>query len=142
MIDTEARYIREYWSCPESDGQPFRHEPTWEVTHGPKQRAMNLPDVQGGRLSPTTDDQRAYSKIAREGNPRHRSRRSGAGVKQADLDEGRRSDGLTTDGDASSMLRLKRENKRLQGWSGPYLKKAAAWFPSVCDSIPSGVSPS
>ena len=57
-------------------------------------------------------------------------------VKQADLDEGRRSDGLTTEA-RIKLLRLKREVKRLRT-ERDILKNAAAWFARESDSIPSG----
>jgi transposase len=55
-------------------------------------------------------------------------------VKRADLDEGRRSDGLTTD-ERAELRRLKRENKRLR-MEQEILKKAAAWFARESNSIP------
>jgi len=47
-------------------------------------------------------------------------------VKQADLDAGNRSDGLTTD-ERKEMSQLRRENARLRE-ERDILKKAAAWF--------------
>ena len=55
-------------------------------------------------------------------------------VKQADLDEGRRSDGLTTD-EQDELRQLRRENKRLK-MEQEILKKAAAWFARESNSIP------
>jgi transposase len=55
-------------------------------------------------------------------------------VKQADLDEGRRSDGLTTD-EQDELRQLRRENKRLR-MEQEILKKAAAWFARESNSIP------
>ena len=55
-------------------------------------------------------------------------------VKQADLDEGRRSDGLTTV-ERQELQRLKREVKQLR-MERKILKKAAAWFARESDSIP------
>lgn len=55
-------------------------------------------------------------------------------VKQADLDEGRREDGLTTK-ERDELHRLRRENKRLQ-LEREILAKAAAWFARETDSIP------
>jgi len=46
-------------------------------------------------------------------------------VKQADLDEGKRSDGLTTD-DREELAKLRRENKVLRE-ERDILKKFAAW---------------
>ena len=61
-------------------------------------------------------------------------------VKQADLDEGRRSDGLTTEA-RLELLRLRREVKRLR-MERDIPEKAAAWFARESDSIPSGGTPS
>lgn len=47
-------------------------------------------------------------------------------VCQADLDEGRRSDGLTT-AERDELARLRRENRTLRE-ERDILKKAAAWF--------------
>ena len=55
-------------------------------------------------------------------------------VKQADLDEGRRSDGLTTE-ERGELRQLRRDNKRLR-MEQEILKKAAAWFARESNSIP------
>ena len=57
-------------------------------------------------------------------------------VGQADLDEGLRSDGLTT-GARKEMRRLKRDVKRLR-MERDIPKKAAAWFARESGSIPGG----
>ena len=61
-------------------------------------------------------------------------------VRQADRDDGRRSDGLTTD-ERTELQRLKRENATLRE-EREILKKAAAWFARETGSIPSGGSSS
>jgi transposase len=59
-------------------------------------------------------------------------------VRQADRDEGRRGDGLTTD-ERTELQRLKRENATLRE-EREILKKAAAWFARETGSIPPGSS--
>ena len=56
-------------------------------------------------------------------------------VKQADLDEGKRKDGLTTL-EREELARLRRENKQLR-LEREILSKAAAWFARETKSIPS-----
>jgi len=55
-------------------------------------------------------------------------------VKQADLDQGRRHDGLTTD-ERHELARLRRENQRLR-LEREILAKAAAWFARETGSLP------
>ena len=55
-------------------------------------------------------------------------------VAQADRDEGRRVDGLTTP-EREELRRLKRENRRLRQ-EREILAKAAAWFARETGSIP------
>ena len=55
-------------------------------------------------------------------------------VKQADVDVGRRSDGLTTE-ERAELSRLRKENKRL-ALENDILSKAAAWFARETNSVP------
>ena len=55
-------------------------------------------------------------------------------VRQADLDAGRRTDGVTTD-ERTELTRLRRENAALRE-EREILKKAAAWFARETSSIP------
>ena len=87
----------------------------------------------------TTDDLLAYG-ASRRGR-RELSKVVGLGdrrvtewVKRADLDEGRRSDGLTSL-ERIELARLRRENQQLR-LEREILSKAAAWFARETGSIP------
>ena len=55
-------------------------------------------------------------------------------IRQADLDDGLREDGPTSE-DQAELKRLRRENARLRE-EQEILKKAAAWFARETDSVP------
>lgn len=59
-------------------------------------------------------------------------------VAQADRNEGRREDGLTTD-EREELQRLRRDNARLRE-EREILKKAAAWFAQETKAAPNGSS--
>lgn len=67
---------------------------------------------------------RSVKELARQYEPSEQTIRNW--VKQAELDEGSRSDGLTSD-ERQELARLRRENARLKE-EREILSKAAAWF--------------
>jgi transposase len=75
---------------------------------------------------------RSPEELAREFEPSAGAIRTW--VKQADLDEGLRSNGLTTD-ERQELRQLKREVRQLR-MERDILKKAAAWFARESNSIP------
>jgi transposase len=75
---------------------------------------------------------RTAEDLGREFDPTAESIRNW--VKQADLNEGRRHDGLTS-AEHQELRRLRRENRRLRE-EREILKKAAAWFAQESESIP------
>ena len=81
---------------------------------------------------------RTPAELAQEFEPSEQAIRNW--VQQADRDEGRRQDGVTTD-ERQELGRLRRENKQLR-IEREILSKAAAWFARETGSIPSGSSSS
>ena len=75
---------------------------------------------------------RTPESLAREFEPTAESIRNW--VKQADRDEGRRNDGLTSP-EKEELRRLRREVRQLQ-IEREILAKAAAWFARETDSVP------
>ncbi len=75
---------------------------------------------------------RSPESLAREFEPSAESIRNW--VRQADRDEGRRDDGLTS-AEREELRRLRRENRRLR-LEREILAKAAAWFARETDSVP------
>ena len=75
---------------------------------------------------------RSPESLEKEFEPSARSIRTW--VRQADLDEGKRQDGLTT-AQNDELRQLRRENRRLKE-ERDILAKAAAWFARETDSAP------
>jgi len=75
---------------------------------------------------------RSPEELAREFEPTAQSIRNW--VRQADLDEGRRRDGMTGT-ERDELRRLRRENRQLR-LEREILAKATAWFARETESIP------
>ncbi len=75
---------------------------------------------------------RSPKELAREFEPGEQTIRNW--VKQAALDAGQRTDGLTTT-DQAELRRLRRENRQLK-LEREILKKAAAWFARETGTLP------
>ena len=91
-----------------------------------------------GQMAELARAGRSAEELAREFEPSAQAIRNW--VAQADRDEGRRGDGLTS-AEREEMRRLRRENRRLRQ-EREILAKAAAWFARETGSIPSGSSSS
>ena len=76
---------------------------------------------------------RSIKELAREFEPSANAIRKW--LKQAGLDDGQRSDGLTTD-ERAELNRLRRENRVLRE-EREILAKAAAWFATETGTVPS-----
>lgn len=79
---------------------------------------------------------RSAHELSREFEPSAQAIRNW--VKQMDLDEGRREDGLST-AEREELSRLRRENRRLKE-EREILSKAAAWFAQETQDKPNGSS--
>lgn len=77
---------------------------------------------------------RSPIELAREFEPSEQCIRNW--VKQADRDQGKRQDGLSTQ-EKEELARLRRENRNLRE-ERAILSKAAAWFARETGKIPSG----
>ena len=77
---------------------------------------------------------RTPEELAREFEPSGQTIRNW--VQQAERDDGRRQDGLTT-AERQELARLRRENKQLR-LEREILAKAAAWFARETGSVPDG----
>ena len=112
----------------------FSFGSTREVSHGGEQRAVSHPST-GSRWSSWCGA--GVACVRWRASSSRRSRRSATGSGRRILDEGRRSDGLTTEA-RLELLRLKRENKRLR-MERDILKKAAAGSRGRADRSPAGI---
>jgi transposase len=97
---------------------PRKHPP-----YPPEYRRQMVDLVRSGRTP---------EELAREFEPSAQAIRNW--VRQSDLDDGRRNDGMTTE-ERAELRRLRRENKALR-LEREILSKAAAWFAQETDSVP------
>ncbi len=97
---------------------PRKHPP-----YPPEYRRQMVDLVRSGRTP---------EELAREFEPSAQAIRNW--VKQSDLDDGRRNDGMTTE-ERAELRRLRREVKSLR-LEREILSKAAAWFAQETDSVP------
>ena len=79
---------------------------------------------------------RSIKELARQYEPSEQTIRNW--IKQAELDDGSRSDGLTSD-ERQELARLRRENARLKE-EREILSKAAAWFAQETEKKSKGSS--
>lgn len=92
-------------------------------SYPPEFRRRMIELVRGGRTPEA---------LAREFEPSAQSIRQW--VRQADLDDGRRHDGLTTE-EREELVRLRRENRVLRE-EREILKRATAWFAKETSTTP------
>jgi len=100
----------------------------------PKKQAppQPYPDEYRRRLIELVRSGRSPESLAKDFEPSAQTIRNW--VKQADLDEGKRADGLSTE-EREELSRLRRENRVLRE-EKEILKKAAAWFAQDSNRTP------
>jgi transposase len=98
----------------------------------PKSHARYAPEYRR-RMIELVRAGRNPDELAKEFEPTAQSIRNW--LTQAELDEGRRHDGLTSD-ERQELSRLRRENRSLRA-EREILSKAAAWFATETGSVPS-----
>ena len=103
----------------------------------PRTRGADPPEFKA-RMVELVGAGRSPESLAKEFEPSANAIRNW--VQQADRDEGRRSDGLTT-AEREELRRLRRELKQVK-LEREILAKATAWFARETGSIPSGGSSS
>jgi transposase len=103
----------------------------------PKSRPPYPPELRR-RLVELVRSGRSPESLAEEYEPSAQAIRNW--VRQADRDEGKRTDGLTS-AEKEELARLRRENRALKE-ERAILAKAAAWFARETGKIPSGTSSS
>ena len=103
----------------------------------PKSHAPYPPEFRQ-RMGELVRAGRSPEELAREFEPSGQTIRNW--VCQADLDEGKRTDGLTSE-EQEELRRLRRENRVLRQ-EKEILAKAAAWFAQETGSTPRGSSSS
>jgi transposase len=111
----------------EGVGEKGKRRSTMPRTHAPYAAEYRRRLVELARAG------RPIQQLAREFEPTANAIRKW--VKQAALDEGMRSDGLTTS-EREELNRLRRENRVLRE-EREILSKAAAWFATETGSVPS-----
>ena len=100
-----------------------------------KERKRYSPELQA-ELVRLARSGRSAKELARQYEPSEQTIRNW--VKQAELDEGSRDDGLTSD-ERQELARLRRENARLKE-EREILSKAAAWFAQETEKKSKGSS--
>ena len=100
-----------------------------------KERKRYSPELQA-ELVRLARSGRSAKELARQYEPSEQTIRNW--VKQAELDDGSRDDGLTTE-DRQELVRLRRENARLKE-EREILSKAAAWFAQETEKKSKGSS--
>ena len=98
----------------------------------PKSHARYAPEYRR-RMIELVRARRSPDELAKQFEPTAQSIRNW--VTQADLDGGRRHDGLTSE-ERQELTRLRRENRILRE-EREILSKAAAWFATETGSVPS-----
>jgi transposase len=97
----------------------------------PRSHPPYPPEFRGEAISLIRSGAKSVSELARDLGVTDQTLRNW--VRQADLDEGRRHDGLTT-AEREELSRLRRENRVLRQ-ERDILRKAAAYFARETDSI-------